>query len=202
MKYSLARLSVLVSTILFSSLVFPARSALVEIPDHTKKWQPFKGCEFVPRQYNDGDSFAVKVENNEHVLRLAFVDAPESDVRFPDRNAEQAAYFGVDAAIIPEWGKAATAKTAELLAQPFTVTTRWAKALGSSGKPRYYAVITTAEGKDLGETLLSLGLARIKGLVMKPPTGESVEVYQTKLARIEAEAKQERRGLWAKSGAK
>lgn len=202
MKSPLARLSVLVSTILLSSLVFPARSALVEIPDKVKKWQPFKGCEFVARQYNDGDSFAVKVDNNEHVLRLAFVDAPESDVRFPDRNAEQAEHFGVAAAIIPEWGKAATAKTAELLAKPFTVTTRWAKALGSSGKPRYYAVITTAEGKDLGETLLSLGLARIKGLVMKPPTGESVEVYQTKLSRIEAEAKKEKRGLWGKSTTK
>ena len=175
---------------------------MVEIPDKVKKWQPFKGCEFVPKQYNDGDSFAVKVGNNEHVLRLAFVDAPESDVRFPDRNAEQAEHFGVAAAIIPEWGKAATAKTAELLAKPFTVTTRWAKALGSSGKPRYYAVITTAEGKDLGETLLSLGLARIKGLVMKPPTGESVEVYQTKLANIEAEAKKERRGLWGKAPTK
>ena len=202
MKHSLARFSVLVSAILFSSLAFPAGAALVEIPDHTKKWQPFKNCEFVVKQYNDGDSFAVKVDNNEHVLRLAFVDAPESDVRFPDRNADQAEYFGVEPAIIPEWGKVATAKTAELLAKPFTVTTRWAKALGSSGKPRYYAVITTAEGKDLGETLVSLGLARIKGLVMKPPTGESVEVYQTKLARIEAEAKKERRGLWAKSVAK
>ena len=34
---------------------------------------------------------------------------------------------------------------------------------------------------------------------MKPPTGESVADYQTKLAKVEAEAKKERRGVWAKS---
>lgn len=202
MKYALARFSVLVSTVLLTSLAFQASGALVEIPNRTRKWQAFKGCEFVEKQYNDGDSFAVKVEGNEHVLRLAYVDTPESDIRFTDRNAEQAKYFGVDPAIIPEWGKIATAKTAELLAKPFTVTTRWASALGSSRKPRFYAVITTADGKDLGETLLSLGLARIQGKGMNPPSGETQEVYHAKLLKIEAEAKKEKRGLWGKSTTK
>ena len=202
MKYSLPKLSALISTILLTSLAFPAQSALVEIPTLSRKWQTFKNCEFVPKQYNDGDSFAVKVGENEHVLRLAYIDTPESDVRFKDRNAEQAKYFGVEPAIIPEWGKITVAKTAELLAKPFTVTTRWASAHGSSRKPRFYAVITTADGKDLGETLLSLGLARIHGKGMNPPSGETQAAYHAKLEKIEAEAKKEKRGIWSKSTAK
>ena len=201
MKFSKVRLSLVISTILFSSLVFPAWSALVEIPAYTRKWQVFKDCEFGEKQYNDGDSFAVKVAGNEQVLRLIYVDTPESDARFPDRNAEQAKYFAVDPAIIPEWGKTAAAKTAELLAKPFTVTTRWASALGSTRKPRFYAVITLADGKDLGETLLSLGLARVHGKEMNPPSGETQAVDHAKLLKIEAEAKKEKRGLWSKSTA-
>ena len=153
----------------------------------------------IDKKYNDGDSFRAKVNGNEHVLRLCFVDCPESDVRFPDRNAEQAEYFGVPAAEIPEWGKAATAKVAELLAKPFTVHTRWAIAQGSSGLPRFYAVIQSADGRDLGEALISLGLARIKGLNMKPPTGETVVAYQAKLKKLETEARSQRVGMWAKS---
>ena len=171
----------------------------VEIPDHTKKWNAFKDCELIDQKYNDGDSFRAKVNGNEHVLRLCFVDCPESDARFPDRNADQGEYFGIPPADIPEWGKAARAKVAELLAKPFTVHTRWAKALGSSGLPRFYAVINGADGKDLGETLISLGLARIKGRDMKPPTGESVADYHTKLQKLETEARAKRVGMWAKS---
>lgn len=178
---------------------FVSTAKLVEIPEHTKHWQVFKGCEFVPQLYNDGDSFAVKVNGGEFVLRLAFVDAPESDTRFPERNAEQAEHFHVAVAIIPEWGKLAGAKIVELLAKPFTVHTRWASALGSSRKLRYYAVITSADGKDLGETLLALGLARVKGLVMKPPTGESQAAYQVKLGKIETAAHKDRQGIWGKS---
>ena len=37
----------------------------------------------------------MRVGEEEHVFRLYFVDAPESDNRFPERNAEQAAYFGI-----------------------------------------------------------------------------------------------------------
>ena len=171
----------------------------VEIPEHTKKWNAFPDCALIDQKYNDGDSFRAKVNGNEHVLRLSFIDCPESDTRFADRNAEQAEYFGILPAEIPEWGKAATAKVAELLAKPFTVHTRWAIAQGSSGLPRFYAVVKGADGKDLGETLLSLGLARVKGLNMKPPTGESVADYQAKLKKLETEAKTQRVGIWSKS---
>ena len=178
---------------------FVSTAKLVEIPEHTKNWQAFKGCEFVPQLYNNGNSFAVKVNGGEFVLRLAFVDAPESDTRFPERNAEQAEHFHVAVAIIPEWGKLAGVKIVELLAKLFTVHTRWATAQGASRKPRFYAVITSADGKDLGEALLALGLARIKGLAMKPPTGESPAAYQVKLGKIETAAHKDRQGIWGKS---
>ena len=174
----------------------------VEIPEHTKKWNAFPDCALIDQKYNDGDSFRVKVNGHEQVLRLCFVDCPEGDSRFADRNKDQAEYFGVPPAEIPEWGKAATAKIGELLAKSFTVHTRWAKAQGSSGLPRFYAVIKCADGKDLGETLVSLGLARVKGLPMKPPTGESVADYQAKLQKLETEARTQRVGIWAKSSKK
>lgn len=60
-------------------------------------------------------------------------------------------------------------------------------------------MITSADGKDLGETLLALGLARVKGLVMKPPTGESQAAYQVKLGKIETAAHKDRQGIWGKS---
>ena len=43
--------------------------------------------------------------------------------------------------------------------------------LGRSKLPRFYAMITTAEGKDLDELLVSAGLARIYGTRTPLPGG-------------------------------
>jgi hypothetical protein len=39
--------------------------------------------------------------------------------------------------------------------QPFTIYTRWRRALGRSALWRYYGTVITAEGKDLNELLVS-----------------------------------------------
>ena len=185
---------------LLAALLFAFRldAALVEIPDKVRRWQTFTNSTHVPTAYGDGDSFRVKLgDGREFVFRLGFVDCPESDKSEPTRNMEQAEFFAVPVGDVPAWGKLATEKVRELLAKPFTVHTRWASALGRSRLPRFYATITTADGKDLGEELLALGLAREQGQRMEPPSREKTDDYKRKLRRIEADAKSSRAGIWS-----
>jgi len=65
-----------------------------EVHAHSRKFVKLEGCEFLDTAYADGDSFRMRLGNEEQVFRLYFVDTPESDKRFPARNAEQAVYFG------------------------------------------------------------------------------------------------------------
>ena len=118
-------------------------------PKHSRHFTRYEGCEFVPTKYADGDSFKVRIGADEFVLRLYYVDAPASDERFADRNAEQAAYFGITPAESVEAGKAAKEFVSGLLTgKKFVVFTRWATALGSSKLPRYYAIIEV-DARDL-----------------------------------------------------
>ena len=130
-------------------------------PKHSRHFTRYEGCEFVPTKYADGDSFKVRIGADAFVLRLYYVDAPESDERFPDRNAEQAKYFGITPAESVEAGKAAKEFLSDLLAgKKFTVFTRWATALGSSKLPRYYAIIEV-DGRGLADLFVKNGLARV-----------------------------------------
>ena len=60
-----------------------------------KAWIRLTDCQYVERDYNDGDSFHVQCGEQEFVVRLYFVDAPEATLRYPDRTREQSEYFGV-----------------------------------------------------------------------------------------------------------
>ena len=67
--------------------------------------------------------------NDEQVFRLYFVDAPESDTRFPDRKAEQPAYFGISADESVAFGKEAKEFVRSVLSgKKIIVHTRWASA--------------------------------------------------------------------------
>ena len=102
-------------------------------PKHLQHFVRFSDCEVLDARSADGDSFRARVDGKERVLRLYFVDAPESDARFPQRNAEQAAYFGTSSGECVEAEKAAKSYVCTLLAgKKLTVITRWASALGSS----------------------------------------------------------------------
>jgi micrococcal nuclease len=162
------------------------------------KWETLKNVRFDPADHNDGDSFHVRYQGREFIFRLYFVDAPEVDESFPDRNREQARHFGVTAKENRKAAEAAKALTAELLKRPFTVTTRWQNAMGRSRLPRYYAVVRVG-GEDLGEVLLKRGLARAKGTWANLPDGERAKPRMERLKQLEAEAKAKRIGVWARS---
>ena len=105
------------------------------------------------------------------IFRLYFVDTPEEERVYADRIAEQAAYFGISADAALEIGREASEFTKLALAKPFTIYTRWRRALGRSAIWRYYAIVVTADGHDLNELLVSAGLARIYGTRTPLPDG-------------------------------
>src|SRR4029453_14021367 len=127
-----------------------------------------------------------------------FVDTPEEERVYADRIAEQAVYFGVtpDAAI--EIGREASEYTKQALTKPFTIYTRWRRALGRSAIWRYYAIVLTGDGRDLNELLVSNGLARIYGTRTPLPDGRNSREYLARLHELESEAKAAKRGAWGK----
>ena len=135
----------------------------------------------------------------ELIFRLYFVDTPEEERVYADRIAEQAAYFSItpDAAI--QIGREASEFTKQTLTKPFTIYTRWRRALGRSAIWRYYAIVVTADGRDLNELLVSAGLARIYGTRTPLPDGRDSRTYLAHLRELETQAKAARRGAWAKS---
>jgi len=62
--------------------------------EHRKEWVMLTGCEYVPNADNDGDSFHVRCAAAKFIVRLYFVDAPETNLAYPERTREQADYFG------------------------------------------------------------------------------------------------------------
>jgi endonuclease YncB( thermonuclease family) len=165
-----------------------------------RPFQRFDGCIYKPQHWNDGDSFHVILPDAKEVIfRLYFVDTPEEERAYADRLAEQAAYFGItpDAAI--QIGREASEFTKQALTKPFTIYTRWRRALGRSAIWRYYAIVVTADGHDLNELLVSAGLARIYGTRTPLPDGRDSRTYLAHLRELETHAKAARRGAWGKS---
>ena len=105
------------------------------------------------------------------------------------RSDEQAAYFGLTRAQAVTLGKVAKDFTAQALAQPFTIQTRWRKVYGS---PRYYAMVYTATGEDLAALLVKDGLARIYGTKTPLPNGQTSRQYLNGLAIVERMARNKR----------
>lgn len=166
--------------------------------------ETFQDCQYVPTEWADGDSFAVKFPDGEtRVLRLYYVDCVEQSVSTDSdkrRLREQSRHFGVeDYRLAVEHGRKATEFTREILKQPFSVHTAFADARGRSGKPRYYAFITTAEGKDLSRVLVENGLARAFGLGRQTPSGTTRDEYDAFLRDLEFSAAMKREGLWQHS---
>jgi len=163
--------------------------------------EKFTNVRLLANPSNDGDSFVVQAGTRQLHLRLYFADCPES-VATTDADAkrvrEQARYFGItDAKKIFEFGHAATAVTTNLLAQPFTVYTAFASAMGRSPGGRVYAFVITADGRDLAHTLVECGLARAYGTKRAGPAGRRSEEIQKELQTLEAKALLEHRGCWA-----
>lgn len=136
-------------------------------------WEKLEGCTLGDTKYADGDSFRVKHGDKELIIRLYFVDTPEdtADQRFPERIAEQAAYFGISSPEVLSVGDAAQSFTAKTLgAAPFKVYTCGQDALGASKQQRFYGIVETKQG-NLAELLVANGLARIYGKRITRPDG-------------------------------
>ncbi|MEM7395334.1 MAG: hypothetical protein AAF492_23630, partial [Verrucomicrobiota bacterium] len=122
--------------LLFLSLAHSALAA--------NKWEVWERCTLYEDEYaNDGDSFKVRKENATYVyvLRLYFVDAPETEDSFPERVKEQADYWGITEKQALKLGKEASKFTKKFLSKPFTVYTRKEDARGRGKKNRYYCMI-------------------------------------------------------------
>lgn len=164
-----------------------------------KDWIVLENCRLVPNKANDGDSFHIRANDTEYLVRLYFVDAPETTSVGPARLIEQAEYFGVSVPQVIEIGLNAKQFVDAKLSEPFTVVTRLAGGLGRSKVQRIYGFVRINDA-DLGEQLVANGLARIHGTSATPPGGSTSAAERQKLQGLEREAKQRKAGGWGMSG--
>jgi DNA uptake protein ComE-like DNA-binding protein len=160
-----------------------------------KDWITLENCHLIPNDANDGDSFHVRANDTEYLVRLYFVDAPETAGISAARLIEQAEYFGLSVPQVIEIGLDAKRFVDAKLSEPFSVVTRLAGGLGRSKVQRIYGFVRTKEG-DLGEQLVANGLARIHGTTATAPGGSTSTDEREKLAQLENEAKRQKVGGW------
>lgn len=164
----------------------------------------YADARYVAHDSGDGDSFMVVFDGAEHMLRLYYVDCPETSLGSNSdrrRILDQARYFGVsDARRVIEFGQQAADRTRDLLSDAeFTVHSALASAPGRSRKPRVYGMVTLPNGRDLAAVLVSDGLARTHGVGRALPDGTSSEEHAEFLRDLELAAALERRGIWSAS---
>jgi endonuclease YncB( thermonuclease family) len=157
-------------------------------------WETMRACRLHRHLSNDGDSFRVAHRGRTILIRLYYVDAPETDNLFPDRVREQADYFSITPDQAIEVGREAARFMAKTLSRAFTVETRWEDAMGAATVPRYFGTVTVGR-RDYAELLVENGLARIYG----KPAGSDAKVRFARLRKLEDEARKHRRGAWALS---
>ena len=159
------------------------------------RFYKYEECKLIPNKYNDGDSFHVKTKSRHYIMRLYFVDAPETDDSISGRVEEQAEYFGTDKESVIQLGKDATDFTRKFLAKGFTAYSRLKDAKGRSSRPRYFAMISV-DGKYLSNELVRHGLARIYGAPTELPDKTTSRKQWALLRRLEKKAKCEKLGGW------
>jgi endonuclease YncB( thermonuclease family) len=177
-----------------------------------KQWRDYTDCTLIANKANDGDSFHVNIGSlksakaKHKLIRLYFVDTPESDASLSDRLEVQRAYWNLpDIPTVIKCGKEAVKFTEAFLKDGFTIYSRLSDALGRSKMDRDYGMVINSEGKCLITELVRNGLARLHGsstdLSELPEYKCSADVFWRRLRQAEAEAKREKRGAWAYSGA-
>jgi len=200
--------------VLAGVLVLPlAADPLPEgVPNADTGLTGFPGCELVPTDWADGDSFSIRFpDGKDRTIRLYGVDCLEwhvSDDSDSRRLRAQRRYFGISGAggsaeasieFAKGFGEEAANRVQELLRKPFTVYSAGADARGDGRFKRYYGFVTTGEGRDLGEQLVAEGLARAFGVCRKAPDGRSRDDYCERLRDLELAAAKRGLGAWAKT---
>jgi endonuclease YncB( thermonuclease family) len=171
------------------------------------EYEVFAGCSLVENRSNDGDSFLVRFpDGSEKMVRLYFVDAPESAVRRyrnGDTNEKRLDYQARDLGGLTRDETIGIGQEAKgwvkkkLSAGSFTVSTKWQEVFDSG---RYYGLVTVERGagaRFLHELLVEEGLARIYTEGAGLPDGTSRMAQEKKLRALEREAKAAGRGAWA-----
>lgn len=189
-------------------LIIAAASVTADSARAAEPLQEFKNCQLIDEPWADGDSFHVRFPevaggSRDHVVRLYFVDCPESVARVDsdvDRLREQTRYFGIsDPMQTLAVGKEVKAFVKGTLREPFTVWTRFANAGGRTGKPRVYGIVVTANGRSLDEVLVQNGFARNKGVRTGLPDGTTIEQQRGRLDGLQTEAIMRSAGIWKHS---
>ena len=169
---------------------------------HAKpRWHVYENCTLLSDQYYDGDSFHVQCGKNHYVLRLYFVDAPETDNEIKGRLQEQAAYFAIDDTNTLAIGAQAREYSRKFMQGNFTVYSKHEDARGRSRIKRYFAMIKGEEGW-LSEALVSEGLVRVYGMPTDLPDGLPARKYVANLKVTERAARRAKRGAWGAEGRK
>lgn len=161
-----------------------------------KAWDVLEGCRLLKTPVNDGDSFKLAHGGKEFIIRLYYVDCPETYDTYRERLADQARYFSISETEVILAGKAAKTYTQKFLKGEFTVITRWEDARGGE-KMRYFGMIRRGN-RFLSSELVRNGLARIYGMPTKGswPGGFTPEAYLTRLKQNERAAQRTGKGIW------
>ena len=162
----------------------------------TSAWEVLEGCRLVSTPINDGDSFKVQHKDQTFIVRLYFVDCPETYDNYMARVRDQARYFSIAEADVIAAGKLATAFTKKFLRGEFTVVTRWTDARG--GKERRFFALVRKNDQILSSELIRNGFARIYGMPTKGnrPDGVSPRAYLRELKQYERAAQASMIGIW------
>jgi endonuclease YncB( thermonuclease family) len=159
-------------------------------------WEVLDGCRLISAPVNDGDSFKVSHKDQSFIVRLYFVDCPETHETYIDRVRDQARYFSIPESDVIAAGKQATTFTQKFLRGEFTVITQWADARGGS-EPRSFALIRKNNAL-LSSELIRNGHARIYGMPTKGswPGGVTPRAYLGQLKQHERAAQRDMTGIW------
>jgi len=169
----------------------------------------FSPCKLVPTEWADGDSFRVEFpDGSRHTLRLYGVDCMElhvSDDTDARRLRAQRRYFGIsrfggDTRTSVRKAKALAQDAAQLTRQhlqsEFTVYTAMADARGDGKHKRIYAFVETAQAQDLGDILVTAGMARAFGVNRSRYDGMHRDEHEQHLADLELLAAKRGAGVW------
>jgi endonuclease YncB( thermonuclease family) len=182
---------------LFLILVFATNTfttATAQTDKEPKKWQELKNATLIKSPSNDGDSFHIKHNGKEKIVRLYLVDCPETTLQYVDRNIEQATEFKSSLLKVGTAGILGKKLTEKMLERPFTVITKGEDAQGSSNLSRQYAIVYTSNKKDLGKTLLEHGLARSHGI--SPKDHRKYDDLRSEYDKIAQKAGKMKLGAW------
>lgn len=174
--------------------------------DSLGDYEILRGCVLAKDRNNDGDSFLIRHGNEEHIMRLYFVDCPEKRLHQYNgkRISEQAQYFKISDDDAIEVGIAAKEFTTRLLSQgSFDIATKWEPVYSNE---RFYGfvMLSPAEGgknsppRYLCELLISEGLGRIHTRGSDLPTGTRWRTFKDHLKKVESTAKSRKLGAWGK----